>query len=233
MCPSFTIGFTDAAFDERKWARAVAERYGTGHHERVLQPHDADAALERLMWHFDEPFSDHSFLPTYCLAVETRRQVGVALSGDGADEAFAGYRKYSRTVRRVGVRRFVPDRLLARVAREANHRLHPASGIRQLSAKYGYDPAAMVIGIFTPGLTTPALETRARGPLAAALRHYHPREVITRFMQKCAARRRSTSRSALRLANPKYLMTRPHPSNSRRVRGAPCAGRTAMPSMSP
>jgi asparagine synthase (glutamine-hydrolysing) len=181
---TFTIGFDDVAFDERKWARAIAERYGTEHHERVLEPHDADAALQRLMWHFDEPFSDHSFLPTYYLAVEARRQVTVALSGDGADEAFAGYRRYSRTMRRVGVRRFLPDRLLARVARVADRHLHPDGRIRQLSAKYGYDPAAMVTGIFTPGLTTSVLEAHVRGPLAAALRHYDPREVIARLMRQ-------------------------------------------------
>lgn len=181
---TFTIGFDDAAFDERKWARAVAERYGTEHHERVLEPHDADAALQSLMWHFDEPFGDHSFLPTYCLAVETGKEVIVALSGDGADETFAGYRRYSRTMRRVGVRRFLPDRLLARVARAADRRLHPAGRIRRLSAKYGYDPAAMLTGIFTTGLTASALEAHARGPLAAAARHYHPREAITRLMRQ-------------------------------------------------
>jgi asparagine synthase (glutamine-hydrolysing) len=186
---TFTIGFNDPAFDERKWARAVAERYGTEHHERVVEPHDADAALQRLMWHFDEPFSDHSFLPTYYLAVETRRQVVVALSGDGADETFAGYRRYSRMMRRIGVRRFLPDRLLARVARVADHHLDPAGRIRQLSAKYGYDPAAMVTGIFTHGLTTSALEAHARGPLAAAMRHYDPREVITRLMRKAPPER--------------------------------------------
>ncbi len=181
---TFTIGFDDAAFDERKWARAVAERYGTEHHEWVLEAHDANAALRRLMWHFDEPFSDHSFLPSYCLAVETRRQVTVALSGDGADETFAGYRRYSRAMRRVGVRRFLPDRLLARVARVADRHLRPAGRIRGLSAKYGYDPSAMVTGIFTTGLTNSALEAHARGPLAGALRQYDPREVITRLMQK-------------------------------------------------
>ena len=181
---TFTIGFDDVAFDERKWARAVAERYGTEHHERVLEPRDADAALQRLMWHFDEPFGDHSFLPTYYLAAETGKQVIVALSGDGADETFAGYRRYSRTMRRVGVRRFLPDRLLARVARAADRHLHPAGRIRQLSAKYGYDPAAMLTGIFTTGLTASALEAHARGPLAAAARHCHPREAITRLMRQ-------------------------------------------------
>jgi asparagine synthase (glutamine-hydrolysing) len=167
---TFTIGFNDVAFDERKWARAVAERYGTEHHERVVEPQDVDAALHRLMWHFDEPFSDHSFLPTYYLAVEARGQIAVALSGDGADEAFAGYRRYSRMMRRVGVRRFLPDLLLARVAR--------------LSAKYGRDSAAMLIGILTHGFTTSALEAHTRGPLAAAVRQYHPCEVITRLMRQ-------------------------------------------------
>jgi asparagine synthase (glutamine-hydrolysing) len=186
---TFTIGFTDAAFDERKWARAVAERYGTEHHERVLEPDDAVAALERLMWHFDEPFGDHSSLPTYYLAVETRKQVVVALSGDGADETFAGYRRYSRIMRRIGVRRFLPDRLLARLAVVAGRHLDSAGRIRQLSAKYGYDPAAMVTGIFTMGLMSPAVEAHARGPLAAAARHYDPREVITRLMQKAPPNR--------------------------------------------
>jgi asparagine synthase (glutamine-hydrolysing) len=181
---TFTIGFNDDAFDERRWARAVAERYGTEHYERVLEPHDADAALQRLMWHFDEPFSDHSFLPTYYLAAETRSQVTVALSGDGADETFAGYRRYSRMMRRVGVRRFLPDRLLARAARVADRHLHPAGRIRRLSAKYGYDPVALMTGIFTMGLSTSALEAHARGPLADAVRHYDPREVITRLLRK-------------------------------------------------
>lgn len=181
---TFTIGFDDPAFDERTWARAVAERYGTEHHERVLEPHDVDAALDRLMWHFDEPFSDHSFLPTYYLARETRSQVTVALSGDGADETFAGYRRYSRIMRRMGVRRFLPDRLLTPLARAAGRHLHPAGRIRRLSAKYGYDSAAMLTGVFTPGLSTSALEAHARGPLAAAVRHYHPCEVITRLMHK-------------------------------------------------
>ena len=175
---TFTIGFNDAACDERRWARAVADRYGTEHHERVVQPDDVDAALRRLMWHFDEPFSDHSFLPTYYLAAETRREVTVALSGDGADEAFAGYRRYSRAMRRVGVRRFLPDRLLARVAQSAERHLLPASRIRRLSAKYGYDPVAMITGIFTMGLTTSALKAHTRGPLAAAVRHYDPRETL-------------------------------------------------------
>ncbi|MGH7512044.1 MAG: asparagine synthase (glutamine-hydrolyzing) [Gemmatimonadales bacterium] len=186
---TFTIGFDDAACDERHWARAVAARYGTEHHERLLEPQDAEAALHQLMWHFDEPFGDHSFLPTYYLAAETRREVTVALSGDGADEIFAGYRRYSRAMRRVGVRRFLPDRLLARVALAADRRLHPDGRVRRLSAKYGYDAAAMVTGIFTHGLANSALAAHARGPLAAELQHYDPREVISRLLQRAPPER--------------------------------------------
>ena len=181
---TFTIGFQNPACDERRWAQAVADRYGTEHHVRVVEPGDVEAALERLLWHFDEPFSDHSFLPTYYLAAQARETVVVALSGDGADEAFAGYRRYSRTVRRVGVRRFLPDRLLARVARSANRHLSPSSRIRRLSAKYGYDADAMLSGIFTMGLSPAALAKHARGPLATALRHYDPADVI-----RCLIRR--------------------------------------------
>ena len=181
---TFTIGFNDPVCDERRWAQAVADRYRTEHHERVVEPDDVDAALQRLMWHFDEPFGDHSFLPTYYLAVETRRHVTVALSGDGADEALAGYRRYSRTVRRLGVRRFLPDRLLARVARSADRHLSPSSRIRRLSAKYGYDAETMLADVFTMGLTTSVLKAHARGPLAAAVRDYDPREVVERLIRR-------------------------------------------------
>jgi asparagine synthase (glutamine-hydrolysing) len=181
---TFTIGFDDVALDERRWARAVAEQYGTEHHERVLHPRDVGAALRRLMWHFDEPTNDHSFLPTYYLAAETRKEVAVALSGDGADEAFAGYRRYSRVMRRVAARRFLPDRLLARVARAAERHLDPTGPIRRLSAKYGYDPAGLVTDVFTMGMPTSVLRSRVRGSLAAALRHYDPREVILQLMAK-------------------------------------------------
>jgi asparagine synthase (glutamine-hydrolysing) len=185
---TFTIAFDDAAFDEREWARAVAERYATAHHERVLQPHDVGDALRRLMWHFDEPINDHSFLPTYYLAAEARKKVTVALSGDGADEAFAGYRRYSRVMRRLAARRFLPDRLLARVARAADRHLEPTGPIRRLSAKYGYDPAGLVRDVFAMGLSASVLRRRARGPLADALKHYDPRDVVLQLMAKAPPR---------------------------------------------
>jgi asparagine synthase (glutamine-hydrolysing) len=92
---TFTIGFEDGdGFDERPFARQVAARYGTTHHEEVVDP-DAVALVERLVWHHDQPFGDSSAIPTFLLSEVTRRHVTVALSGDGGDELFAGYERFA------------------------------------------------------------------------------------------------------------------------------------------
>ena len=88
---TFSIGFDEADFDELAYARQVARRYGTDHYEFVVKP-DALEVLPRLAWQFDEPFADSSALPTYYVSKITREHVTVALSGDGGDENFAGYR---------------------------------------------------------------------------------------------------------------------------------------------
>lgn len=90
---TFTVGFADAAFDERDKARRVAEAFGTDHRETVVEP-DAVDLLPTLVWHHDEPFADSSALPTYHVAEFARRHVTVALNGDGGDEAFGGYDRY-------------------------------------------------------------------------------------------------------------------------------------------
>ncbi|WP_018175008.1 MULTISPECIES: XrtA/PEP-CTERM system amidotransferase [unclassified Thioalkalivibrio] len=88
-----SIGFADPAYDESRYAREVAERYATEHHNREVDPDDF-ALLERLGDLYDEPFADSSALPTYRVCEQARRQVVVALSGDGGDENLAGYRRY-------------------------------------------------------------------------------------------------------------------------------------------
>ena len=91
---TFTVGFADARYDERAYARAVAERYGTVHEELVLEE-DVAATLPRLAAAFDEPLGDEAAFPTFLIAEQARRHVTVALAGDGGDEAFAGYERYA------------------------------------------------------------------------------------------------------------------------------------------
>jgi asparagine synthase (glutamine-hydrolysing) len=90
---TFTIGFSAKAYDETRYARMVAERYGTDHEEFVVEP-DSVSVLPRLTWHYGEPFADPSAVPTYYVAQMARRHVTVALNGDGGDECFLGYRRY-------------------------------------------------------------------------------------------------------------------------------------------
>ncbi len=92
---TFTIGFgtSSPSHDERPWARLVARRFATDHHEEILEPKIAEL-VPALPRHFDEPFADSSAIPTLVVAEATRRHVTVALSGIGGDETFVGYPRY-------------------------------------------------------------------------------------------------------------------------------------------
>jgi asparagine synthase (glutamine-hydrolysing) len=124
---TFTIGFEDRdGFDERPFAKAVAERFGTEHHEAVAHP-GAVELIERLVHHHDQPFGDSSAVPTYLLNEVAKRHVTVALSGDGGDELFAGYERFAAGAAVEGVMR-VPAPL-RRLGIEALSRL-PASSLK-------------------------------------------------------------------------------------------------------
>ena len=93
---TFSVGFTSKDHSELPYAKLVAERYGTDHHEMVVEP-DMVSVIPEFVRHYGEPFGDSSALPTWYLCQYTRTGVTVALSGDGADEALAGYRRYSHS----------------------------------------------------------------------------------------------------------------------------------------
>ena len=90
---TFSIGFRDDGFNELPFARAVANRLGTDHHELVLEP-DVVETLKDFAWDLDEPFGDSSAIPTYMVSKLAAQHVKVVLSGDGGDELFAGYTEY-------------------------------------------------------------------------------------------------------------------------------------------
>lgn len=90
---TFSIGFTHGDFDETKYARLVAQKFATEHHELIFEP-NLEQELDYLTRKMEEPFGDSSMLPTYCVSRLARQHVTVALSGDGGDELFAGYDRY-------------------------------------------------------------------------------------------------------------------------------------------
>jgi asparagine synthase (glutamine-hydrolysing) len=122
---TFSIGFRRAEFDEVRYARLVADRYQTDHHELVVEDRDL-SVLGDVAYHLDEPFGDPSALPTYMVCREARKHVTVCLSGDGGDEVFAGYRRYREALSYArldripaGLRRWASDtlgRILPRAA---------------------------------------------------------------------------------------------------------------------
>ena len=190
---TFTVGFSDDAYDERRWAQAIADRYGTRHDEVVLAP-DAAATLPRLAAAFDEPLGDEAALPLYLICEAARREVTVALVGDGGDESFAGYERYAAmgladrvpaTAARAGSRllRSLPSRsrerrsTAARAARfleaaavprgERYGQLMQVFSLAQRAALWGDDARAEIGVLVSPGLLLGAVD---RGGIAGLQR---------------------------------------------------------------
>jgi asparagine synthase (glutamine-hydrolysing) len=89
-----TIAFDNKKYNEAEFARSVAEQYGTEHHEFLVHQNVADS-IEHIVSFFDEPFADPSLIPTFFVSELARKEVTVAIAGDGGDEVFAGYEKYA------------------------------------------------------------------------------------------------------------------------------------------
>ena len=102
-----SIAFADPAYNEAPYAAMVARRYATAHHVQEVQPDDFEL-IDRLATLYDEPFADSSAMPTYRVCQLARQRVTVALSGDGADESLAGYRRYRLHVREEKLRALLP-----------------------------------------------------------------------------------------------------------------------------
>lgn len=94
---TFSIGFQDEAYNELSYARNIANKFGTDHHEFIVKP-DICNLLPVLVERYGEPYADSSCVPTFYLSQQTKRFVTVALSGDGADESFAGYDRYQAMI---------------------------------------------------------------------------------------------------------------------------------------
>ena len=182
---TFTIGFESGAFDEAPWAKAIAEHLGTDHTEHYVTPEDILKHGPAVMAHSDEPLSEPSVLQTWILCRLTRRDVTVALTGDGGDELFGGYPRHVSAERllshpvlrhnalaKAAIHRFVP--LLPRFLRKTLWRLPPLGG--NLSpALSNREALILAAGIHDPGLLHHGLTAgdidisagRAAGPAVA------------------------------------------------------------------
>jgi asparagine synthase (glutamine-hydrolysing) len=179
---TFSIGFDEERFNELPYAREVAQHLGTRHHEMTVHA-DAFEVMPAMIDHLGEPMADNSVMPTYYVSRFARSRVTVALTGDGGDESFAGYRRFYQAGRvewlsRMGL---VPAwRGLRRFAIAAENRLRPARGRRRFPATRADEMLAMdglerykhLIALYTDvekaALVTPEFERMERGTGALA-----------------------------------------------------------------
>ncbi|WP_435105037.1 asparagine synthase (glutamine-hydrolyzing) [Arhodomonas sp. AD133] len=137
---TFTIGFHESGFDEARRAKSVAEHLGTDHTQAYLSAADALDVIPSLGTMFDEPFGDSSQIPTFLVSRLARKSVTVALSGDGGDELFCGYRRYHLASRRWRALSMVPAGVrgaLANCLRPGEPSTCELSGNGSLSAVLG------------------------------------------------------------------------------------------------
>lgn len=143
---TYCVGFDEQQFDESPYARRVADHVGAVHHELRVSSVDREL-LTRVAWHCGEPFADPAVVPTFQLSELTRQALTVVLTGDGGDEAFAGYRRYAQLARTrpaelipQGARRGLAA-ILLRIAGGDEGRA-PLPRAARLARRLALDPAA-------------------------------------------------------------------------------------------
>lgn len=193
---TFSMGFEEPSYDEGPYARAVAERFGTDHHQVMFTPDVARAEIPKLGQLLDEPLADPSFLPTVCLARHARKWVTVILGGDGGDELWCGYPTFLAITPTAWINR-LPRPVLDAAGRLAD--ALPTSSkygsldflLKQFARGLGHPPdvqAQILMGGFTRSeqarLLTPAVQ--------AACAEFNPYDDIVEIM--AAAPRHSVDR---------------------------------------
>jgi asparagine synthase (glutamine-hydrolysing) len=184
-CPikTFSIGFDKHDYNETQYARLVAREFGTEHHELILEP-DVLQTVEHLTSSLEEPFDDSSMLPTYYVSQLARKHVKVVLSGDGGDEAFAGYDRY-----RIHAERRVFERIPGWARKIYRKKVFPRLPTGMRGRKFTYNVSLTWQDRYIDGLSfLPAFERDT--PLLSdgfrdAVRHCEdPGNVLRRYFEK-------------------------------------------------
>lgn len=171
---TFSIGFPDHDFDETNYAALVAKHLGTEHTRFEVSPRCVDV-VEKLAWHYDEPFGDSSAVPTWYLSQLTKGSVTVALSGDGGDELFAGYDRYralsfSQALSNCCPLHLVPGVNLLQKLPDSSHRRSLVRRLKRFLEASGQPPASKYMSwlqIFSQKFKTDLYSTDFNSQLAA------------------------------------------------------------------
>lgn len=177
---TYSIGFEEKSFDERAYAQAVSKKLGTQHHELVLTAKDSLDLIPKVMDLLDEPFADPSILPTYLLSAFTRKNVTVALGGDGSDELLYGYPTFITE----HLSQYIPQNKGLKSLGNLFHRLLPKSDqnisldfkIKQYLKGYNQDPSLrnlLWLGSFSPEEHQILLQKKSSSSKTSPLRIAH------------------------------------------------------------
>lgn len=178
---TFSIGFSEIGFDESRYAEAVAKHLGTDHYSMTVSAKDARTVIPKLAEIYDEPFADSSQIPTFLVSKLAQENVTVSLSGDGGDELFAGYNRYSLGAKRWGVLAQIPIPIRRATASALAHFSNQAVSpkLSNLLAKAAKAiPATSARSLFTRLTTTgaPELLLPQRGKLPDGFENTWPIE---------------------------------------------------------
>ena len=183
-----SIGFDEKKFDETEFAALVAKQYATNHHELTVHENVEDN-LEHIVSFFDEPFADPSLVPTYFVSQLAREKVTVAIAGDGGDEVFAGYEKYSIDHVENKLREKIPNWIrkyllsyAAKAAGTVNVKLCQRASSLLYSLSLDADMGFYVTNAFIKDSTWNSL---VKDSVRKKLDGYHPSKITTDFYNLC------------------------------------------------
>ena len=183
---TFAIGFRDEDFNEAHYARIVAQKFGTDHHELIVEPNVLET-VEMLTSSLEEPFGDSSMLPTYFVSCMARKHVTVALSGDGGDEIFAGYDRY-----RIHLRRNAFERVPNWARRLYKNKVYPRLPGDVRKRKFSYNVALPWRERYVDGISfVPSFEREMpllSDEFRAVLHDGNPQDVMYRHFEQAPAK---------------------------------------------
>jgi asparagine synthase (glutamine-hydrolysing) len=183
---TFSIGFRNADFNEAPYARRVAEKFGTEHHELIVDP-DVWQTLNHLTHQLEEPFGDSSILPTYFVSRLAREHVTVALSGDGGDELFAGYDRYG-----ANLNSRLADKIPAQAGRLYREFIYPYLPRGLYGRRFSYNATLPLRDRYIDGLCFQRVDPADRSIfspdfLAATQRRVSPTELFRNYFDRAPA----------------------------------------------